>query len=152
MPADMVKLIALDMDGTLMSTDHVTVSEENRRALRKAHEKGIKISIATGRTLSIIGDVCEQVPEIDYVIFSNGAGVYDRRNGKVIYENYMTWEFCEPVIRYPDSDPLMTEVYCDGQSYMRSDSVKYIDSEYYPASFLDKLKEGTAFRLTLIHI
>lgn len=141
----MVKLIALDMDGTLMSPDHVTVSEENRKALKEAHDKGIKISIATGRTLSIIGNVCEQVPETDYIIFSNGAGVYDRRENKVIYVNPMKWEFCEPIIRYLDSNPLMTEIYCDGKSYMRSDSVKYLDPKLYPEEFLDMIIKGTNF-------
>lgn len=141
----MVKLIALDMDGTLMSPDHVTVSVENRKALREAHDRGIKISIATGRTLSIIGDVCRQVPEVDYIIFSNGAGVYDRRENKVIYENPMKWEFCEPIIRYLDSNPLMTEIYCDGKSYMRSDCVKYLDPSLYPSEFLNMIINGTVF-------
>ena len=76
----MVKLIALDLDGTLMSADHMTVTQKTKEALRLAHDRGAKISIATGRTLAIIGDVCEQVPEIDYIIYSNGAGVYDRRS------------------------------------------------------------------------
>ena len=80
----MIKLIALDLDGTLMYTDHITVTEENRAALKKAHEKGASLAVATGRTLAIIGDVCEQVPEIDYVIYSNGAAVYDRRQSKNI--------------------------------------------------------------------
>ena len=69
----MIKMIALDLDGTLMYTDHMTVTENNRRALKHAHEHGSKIAISTGRTLAIIGDVCEQVPEIDYIMFSNGA-------------------------------------------------------------------------------
>ena len=37
----MIKLIALDLDGTLMYTDHITVTEENRAALKKAHEKAM---------------------------------------------------------------------------------------------------------------
>ena len=53
----MIRLIALDLDGTLMYTDHITVTEENRAALKKAHEKGASLAVATGRTLAIIGDV-----------------------------------------------------------------------------------------------
>ena len=52
-----VKIITLDLDGTLMSPDHLTVSQENKDALRAAHEKGVKIAVATGRTLAIMGDV-----------------------------------------------------------------------------------------------
>lgn len=139
----MVKLIALDMDGTLMSADHVTVSEENSRALKEAHEKGVKIAISTGRTLSIIGDVCQQVPEIDYVMYSNGAAVYDRRAGKDIYKNLMSWEFCEPIIRYLDSNPLMSEVYADGKSYLRNDRYAYLKPDLFPKVFLETVLKGT---------
>ena len=80
----MVKLIALDLDGTLTSADHMTVTQKTRDALKRAHDAGAKISIATGRTVAIIGDICQQVPEIDYVIYSNVAGVLDRRNQKIL--------------------------------------------------------------------
>ncbi|PLR97651.1 Cof-type HAD-IIB family hydrolase [Bacillus sp. T33-2] len=41
-------LIALDLDGTLL-TDDKTVSETNKRVLRKAREQGHVVMIATGR-------------------------------------------------------------------------------------------------------
>ena len=40
-----VKIIATDLDGTLMSPDHLTVSERTKKALLEAHKKGIKIAI-----------------------------------------------------------------------------------------------------------
>ena len=52
-----VKLIASDLDGTLMAPDHMTVSERTKKALLDAHEKGIKIAIATGRTLHFTDSV-----------------------------------------------------------------------------------------------
>ena len=102
----MIKLIALDLDGTLMYTDHITVTEENRAALKKAHEKGASLAVATGRTLAIIGDVCEQIPEIDYVIYSNGAAVYDRRQSKNIYTSFGVNTIHFDKIRYMESDKL----------------------------------------------
>ena len=80
----MIKLIAMDMDGTLLSPDHKTVAEADKSALIKAHESGIKLAVSTGRTLSTVGDICSQIPEIDYIIFSNGAGIYDRSADKII--------------------------------------------------------------------
>ena len=49
-----VKLIACDLDGTLLGADHITVSQRTVKALADAHEKGMKIAVATGRTLSVI--------------------------------------------------------------------------------------------------
>ena len=44
----MIKIIASDMDGTLLNSDH-KISDENLKAIREAQEKGIHFAIATGR-------------------------------------------------------------------------------------------------------
>ena len=43
-----IKLIALDLDGTLLTTQK-TIDEETKKRLIKAQEMGISITIATGR-------------------------------------------------------------------------------------------------------
>ena len=43
------RLIAIDVDGTLLPTLSQTISERNARALRAAQEAGITVAIATGR-------------------------------------------------------------------------------------------------------
>ena len=43
------RLIAIDMDGTLLPTNSQTISERNAKALRAAQEAGITVAIATGR-------------------------------------------------------------------------------------------------------
>ena len=45
-----IKIIATDLDGTLMSPDHITVTENTVKTLQKAHDFGVKFAIATGRT------------------------------------------------------------------------------------------------------
>ncbi len=44
-----LRLVAIDMDGTLLPALEQTVSERNRRALRAAQDAGITVVIATGR-------------------------------------------------------------------------------------------------------
>lgn len=44
----MIKLIALDMDGTILNSDHV-ISERTINAIKSAQEKGIEVIISTGR-------------------------------------------------------------------------------------------------------
>ncbi|MBR0411966.1 MAG: HAD family phosphatase [Eubacterium sp.] len=138
----MIKLIALDMDGTLTSEDHITVSEENRIALKRAHESGAKIAISTGRARSIIGDVCEQVPEIDYIIHSNGAAVYDRSIGKTIYENAMPWQVAKKVLDYLCSFPVFMEIYESGKSFAQIDRIQYFTEEVLPIEFLEEALKG----------
>lgn len=135
----MIKLIALDMDGTLMSPDHITVSEQNKAALKMAHNKGAKITIATGRTLAIIGDVCQQVPEIDYIIYSNGAGVFDRKAQQSIYTKLMDWSLCESIVEHLDTLPVFLEIYIDGKSYVQQSKAQYFKEGVLPQEFVDKL-------------
>ncbi len=135
----MIKLILLDLDGTLMSPDHLTVSEENKKALRRVHDMGVKIAICTGRTLAIIGNVCEQVPEVDYIIYSNGAGVYDRRNKNVIYTNLLSWELSEKMIDYILSKNAFLEIYVSGKSFVQEDRAKYFGGGILPQVFIDAI-------------
>ena len=138
----MVKLIALDMDGTLTGEDHITVSDENRAALKKAHDSGALIAIATGRARSIIGNVCEQVPEIDYIIHSNGAAVYDRKQKRTVYENAMPWESAKSVIDYLCSFDIFMEIYESGQSYAEEKRAQFFSDEELPKEFLDEALKG----------
>jgi len=138
----MVKLIALDMDGTLMSPDHTTVSEENKKALKEAHDKGVKIAIATGRTLSLVGNVCEQIPEIDYILFSNGGGVYDRRADKIIYSNTMSWEMAHDILKYLDDKPIFIEMYANGRSHIQKDKEEFFPYHVFPKEFIEGLFGG----------
>ena len=138
----MIKLIALDMDGTLTSEDHITVSSENRAALKRAHEHGAKIAIATGRARSIIGDVCEQVPEIDYIMYSNGAAIYDRGAQRTIYENAMPWQTAKTVLDYLNHFPIFMEIYESGKSYVQNDRIPYFSDEVLPSEFVEEALKG----------
>ncbi len=44
----MIKLLALDLDGTLLNSRGV-ITEENREAIRAAEKAGVLVTIATGR-------------------------------------------------------------------------------------------------------
>ena len=134
-----VKIITLDLDGTLMSPDHLTVSKRNREALKAAHDKGVKITISTGRTLSIMGDVCVQVPQVDYVMYSNGAAVLDRRENKNIYSRLMDWDFCSGILDYLNANPVFYEGYVDGFSYVQPDKAEYFIDDLLPKEFVDSL-------------
>lgn len=132
-----VKLIAMDLDGTLMAPDHITVTDKTKAALEKAHNMGIKTVIATGRTLSVIHNVLEQVPFIDYVIYSNGAVVYDRCKGENIYTNFMSADTVEKVVDILESYPVYYELYANGESNTQESKAVFFKNKDLPAEFLD---------------
>lgn len=73
-----IRLIALDLDGTLLDRDHETLSLQNHAALDAAAEKGIEIVVATGRSISAVAQQILALPYIRYFITCNGSSVTDR--------------------------------------------------------------------------
>jgi hydroxymethylpyrimidine pyrophosphatase-like HAD family hydrolase len=71
----MIKMIASDLDGTLL-LDSRTVSEQNRLALARAAASGIEVVIASGRVLTSLPESVFQIPGIRYAVTSNGAAIY----------------------------------------------------------------------------
>ena len=72
-----VRLIAIDIDGTLLPSSGTTISRRNRRALRDAQTAGLHIVIATGRRHRYAEPVLEQVglSPRSVMISSNGSVV-----------------------------------------------------------------------------
>ena len=77
----MIKAIMLDVDGTLVSFETHKVLPSSVDALRKTHDDGIRIVIATGRAASDLHEI-DAVP-YDGVIALNGAECV-LRDGSVI--------------------------------------------------------------------
>ena len=67
-----IRLIAADMDGTLLD-DEKRIPEENLRAFRACAAQGIEIVPATGRTMRGLPDELRNLPGVHYAILTNGA-------------------------------------------------------------------------------
>lgn len=70
-----VKLIALDMDETLIPSSTERVSPVNARAIKAAQQAGIPVTIATGRIYTYTKNTVEQLNIDVPVIASNGADI-----------------------------------------------------------------------------
>ena len=68
----MIKLLALDLDGTLLNS-HGDISEKNIEAIRQAEDKGVLVTIATGRRFRDALPVAYQLNLNAPVICHNGA-------------------------------------------------------------------------------
>ena len=132
-----VKLIAMDLDGTLMAPDHITVTEKTKSALIKANEMGIKTVIATGRTLSVINNVLKQLPFIDYVIYSNGAAVLDRCKGENIYTKPIPADIVSKIVDIFERYPVYYEVYSSGLSHAQESKSGFFKNKDLPQEFLE---------------
>lgn len=75
-------MVVTDMDGTLL--DHTSqVSRRNADALRRAHEGGARVVIATGRPLHFLDPLLE-IGFDGIAVCANGAVVYDIAAGQIL--------------------------------------------------------------------
>ncbi|BAK20789.1 Cof-type HAD-IIB family hydrolase [Melissococcus plutonius] len=82
----MIKLIAIDLDGTLLN-DKKKISIKNKETIARAKALGIKIVICTGRPLKAMEHYLEELnllEETDYCITFNGGLVQKTSNGEII--------------------------------------------------------------------
>ena len=77
----MVKLLILDLDKTLLRDDG-TISKEDKNAIQLCKEKGIKISIISGRNEESMTDIVRELDLFENVhIGVNGAILIDYKKG-----------------------------------------------------------------------
>ena len=89
-----MKLIATDLDGTLLTKDK-RVSDFNRDILNKKSDEGIELVIASGRDLYSIVDLTGCLNVKDHICF-NGAKIYKDR--KLIYSKSMNKNTCLDIL------------------------------------------------------
>lgn len=90
----MYKLLVLDMDGTLLN-ENQKISKENIVAIGKAKQLGVKIVIASGRTIQGIENYLEELDLLsddNYSVVCSGALVLNNTKEKIIQSNPLSYE------------------------------------------------------------
>lgn len=141
-----IQLIAMDLDGTLMLPDHQSVGDTTRRALAACHQKGVRLALATGRTLALTEPVQAQLPFLDYVVFSNGAGVWDIKKKKLLHSDPMDLADARQICAYLDSRPVYYEFYANGVPVAPTRCRGMARLDGVPNRFVDELLEKVVYR------
>ncbi len=126
-----VRLIALDLDGTLLNSEK-QLSPENAEALSNAAKAGIEIVPATGRFYRAIPEVIRALPFVHYVISVNGAEVYDVARGEAVCRAEIPWQRAVEVMELFDTLPVIYDCYQNGWGWMTKDL--YDQAEQYTFS------------------
>lgn len=67
-----IRLLAVDLDGTLLNS-RSSLSDANREALRKAHDRGVQIAFVTGRRYHITYSITRTFEFPHFVVTTAGA-------------------------------------------------------------------------------
>src|SRR5699024_11884340 len=88
-----IKLIELEMDGTLLKNND-EVAKETVEGINFAREKGVKVIIATGSPFQGCMPYAKKLQLEDYVIVSNGAEIWSMED-KLIKRSLMEQSLLE---------------------------------------------------------
>ena len=136
-----IKLICLDMDGTLLGADHATVPARNIRALRAASERGAAVAVASGRPWGFLHEVAEQLGVLRYAVLSNGAAVLDVHTGEWLYRNCLPEETRQALTELLLEEGVPFEVYCEGESWIQRDRLEGVLAHTFSPEFRQVLRE-----------
>ena len=96
-PADSLRLIAIDIDGTLLSPEF-HISETDLATLRGAHAQGIEVILVTGRRHTFALPIAQQLGFDLWLISSNGA-VTRSLAGETFHRDLLPEPTCRELVR-----------------------------------------------------
>lgn len=111
----MIKCIATDMDGTLVSGAHI-ISEENKEAILAAQAKGIEVVVATGRSYEEASFVLKDAGLECPMILVNGAEIRTKE-GTLMGDSPIEKSEAIEIARNMNEIGLYFEVYTDKGTY-----------------------------------
>lgn len=108
----MYKLIAIDLDGTLLNS-YGEITDGNREAIKYALNKNVEIVLASGRDPQTMKKISLDLGINNYLIAGNGASIYDIKQEKNIYENFINREKALRIIRMCKENSIFFNLYTD---------------------------------------
>ena len=106
----MYKLVAIDLDGTLLNS-YGEVSSKNREAIQKAVQKNVEIVLASGRPIMSVKNLANEIGCNHYMICGNGAITYDIQNEQIIYNRFLEKAKVLQIIKICEENSIFYNVY-----------------------------------------
>ena len=120
------KLIAVDMDGTLLQSDK-TVHEDTVRDIQAAVDGGIPVVYCTGRAVVELEPYFAVLPMMRYAVCYSGALVYDSAERKAIYRAEIAREYIEKIVRTAAEYKAMPHILTENDSIVSSSDIQHMD-------------------------
>lgn len=136
-----IKLVALDLDGTLLNGKS-QLSSRNKKALEECIKKGIFVVPATGRTILGIPEELKQMPGVRYAITLNGGVLYDLKESCALDERKLDYQSTLDILDVVSEYHVMYDAYIEGMGISESRFYDYL-GEYNISPEIQKLVKLT---------
>jgi hypothetical protein len=130
-----MKLIAIDMDGTLFSNNH-TISENNCHAILEAQKQGHIVTFCSGRALHDIQEIIKKINLEAPIIAGNGAIVF---HNKILQTRTIPVHILKEIMDIFNGFQLYYEIYTNKGIITDKTRKEYLYAE------LNRLKDDPVF-------
>lgn len=98
-----IKAVFLDIDGTLISFKTNTIPESTHKAIQSLREKGIKVIVATGRSINSLHHI-RHITFDGFITFNGSYCI--TTEGKVMYKTFIDSSDIKNLVQYAEDFPL----------------------------------------------
>lgn len=134
-----IRMIGLDLDGTLL-TDDKRLTSYTRNVLERAIRQGVMVLVATGRPLAGVPKELLEFPGMRYVLTANGARVIDQASREILFENTMDLTMAGAAIDVIRDYDALHEVFIEGEGYCDAEPLSRIDEFFAEPYMADYIK------------
>lgn len=128
------KVIAFDMDGTLLNSEK-EISENTLQAIQKAIHAGKEVILATGRGPTELTDYLDKLPGVRYLNGISGAFLYDLKESKLISSTMLSDKTVVELIRIAKRNDIMFHMLTE-ESYVQTSHCRDM-SRYHMGIYQD---------------
>ena len=137
----MIRMIALDVDGTLL-TSRGELTRETARAIRAAREKGVKVVLSTGRSVPEAVWLTGQAGCDNRAVCLGGAAVADMADGRHIRRWDIPDGLAASVLDILRGRPLACMVFAGEANLLDTYSARFYRETYPFPAYLDTVVEA----------
>jgi Cof subfamily protein (haloacid dehalogenase superfamily) len=115
------KLLVVDIDGTLLNKNG-SISTEDKKALSKAVDSGIQVSLSTGRVVQASLKFIQQLSLGGYHIFFDGALVYNPEKDEEVYVEPINWSLVRQTVDYAKLNEINLEFFSKAHFFIERET------------------------------
>lgn len=134
------KLIAFDMDGTLLNSQK-KITDKACEAIQKAIDAGIIVILNTGRCVAELEEYMDVLKNIQYINSTSGALVYDRKSDKDIYSSALDVDTVKAILDIVSSKDVMID-FLTRESIVQRDKIEKME-QYHMEVYRDMFERVT---------
>ncbi len=128
-----IKLVATDIDGTLVKWD-TRVSDGVKNCVKKLQENGVKVVLVTGRMHCATKHLRDELG-LNSPVVSYQGGLIKDSDGKTLYQENLDSDCAKEIIDWAHKNDVHLNLYIDDKLYVEKDDdcvKRYTDGKFVP--------------------